>query len=68
MDDRITRLEEQIAIIRADLSQISDELFTQQQEIGHLQREIGVLKGRIQSAQSDSGILKPEEDSSPPHY
>ena len=68
MDDRITRLEEQMALIQADLFQMSDELFTQQQEIGHLRREIGTLKGRIQSAQSDSGLLKPEEDSSPPHY
>ena len=68
MDDRIIRLEEQMALIQADLFQMSDELFTQQREIGHLRREIGALKGRIQSAQSDSGILKPEEDSSPPHY
>ena len=40
MDDRITRLEEQMALIQADLFQLSDELFTQQQEIGHLRREI----------------------------
>ncbi len=68
MDDRITRLEEQIAIIRADLSQMGDELYTQQKEIRSLRWEIETLKSTIQSAQSDSGILKPEEDSSPPHY
>ena len=68
MDDRITRLEEQIALMQADLSQISDELYSQQKENGSLRREIETLKHRIQSVQSDSGILKPEEDSPPPHY
>jgi SlyX protein len=68
MDDRITRLEEQIALMQADLSQISDELYAQQKENGSLRREIKTLKDRIQSVQSDSGILKPEEDSLPPHY
>jgi SlyX protein len=68
MDDRITRLEEQIALMQADLSQISDELYAQQKENGNLLREIETLKDRIQSEQSDSGILKPEEDSPPPHY
>ena len=68
MDDRITRLEEQIALMQADLSQISDELYAQQRENGSLRREIQTLKDRIYSVQSDSGILKPEEDSPPPHY
>ena len=68
MDDRIIRLEEQMALIQADLFQMSDELFTQQREMGRLRREFEMLKGRLQSAQSDSGILKPEEDSPPPHY
>ena len=68
MDDRITKLEEQIALMQADLSQISDELYAQQRENGSLRREIQTLKDRIYSVQSDSGILKPEEDSPPPHY
>ena len=68
MDDRITRLEEQIALMQADLSQISDELYAQQKENSSLRREIETLKDRIKSVQSDSGILKPEEDSPPPHY
>ena len=68
MDDRITRIEEQIALMQADLSQISDELYAQQKENGSLRREIEALKDGIQSVQSDSGILKPEEDSPPPHY
>lgn len=68
MDDRITRLEEQIALMQADLSQISDELYAQQKENGSLRGEIESLKDTIQDLQSDSGILKPEEDSPPPHY
>jgi SlyX protein len=61
MDDRTTRLEEQVALMQADFSQMSDELYSQQ-------REIETLKSRLLSAQSDSGILKPEEDTPPPHY
>ncbi len=68
MDDRITRLEEQIALMQVDLSQISDELYAQQKENSCLRREIETLKDTIQAVQSDSGILKPEEDSPPPHY
>ena len=68
MDDRITRLEEQIALMQADLSQISDELYAQQKENGSMRWEIETLKDTIQAVQSDSGILKPEEDSPPPHY
>ena len=68
MDDRITRLEEQIALMQADLSQISDELYAQQKENGSLRGEIETLKDTIQAVRSDSGILKPEEDSPPPHY
>ncbi len=68
MDYRIIRLEEQIALMQADLSQISDELYAQQKENSCLRREIETLKDKIKSVQSDSGILKPEEDSLPPHY
>ena len=68
MDDRTTRLEELVALMQADLSHMSDELYSQQREIGSLRQEIETLKSRILSAQSDSGILKPEEDTSPPHY
>lgn len=68
MDDRTTRLEEQVALMQADFSQMSDELYSQQREIGSLRQEIETLKSRLLSAQSDSGILKPEEDTPPPHY
>ena len=68
MDDRTTRLEEQVALMQADLSQMSDELYSQQREVGSLRQEIETLKSRILYAQSDSGILKPEEDRPPPHY
>ena len=68
MDDRTTRLEELVALMQADLSHMSDELYSQQREIGSLRQEIETLKSRILSAQSDSGIMKPEEDTPPPHY
>ena len=68
MDNRTTRLEEQVALIQADLSQMSDELYAQQREIGSLRQEIETLKSRLLSAQSDGDILTPEEDGPPPHY
>ena len=68
MDDRTTRLEEQVTLFQADLSQMSDELYAQQREIVSLRQEIETLKSRLLSAQSDGDILTPEEDSPPPHY
>ena len=65
MDDRLTRIEEQIALMQAHLSPISDELYAQQKENGSLRREIETLKDRTQSVQSGGGILRPEEDSPP---
>ena len=61
-------MEEQVALIQADLSQMSDELYAQQREIGSLRQEIETLKSRLLSAQSDGDILTPEEDGPPPHY
>ena len=68
MDNRTTRLEEQVTFLQADLSQMSDELYVQQREIGSLRQEIETLKSRLLSAQSDGDILTPEEDGPPPHY
>ena len=68
MDNRTTRLEEQVTLLQADLSQMSDELYAQQREIGSLRQEIETLKSRLLSAKSDGDILTPEEDSPPPHY
>ena len=68
MDNRTTRLEEQVTLLQADLSQMSDELYTQQRENGSLRQEIETIKSRLLSAQSDGDILTLEEDGPPPHY
>ena len=68
MDTKIRHLEEQSAILQAELSQMSDELYAQQKEIELLRIEIGNLKIKLQNVPVDSGILTADEDVPPPHY
>lgn len=68
MDTKIRHLEEQSAILQAELSQMSDELYAQQKEIELLRIEIGNLKSKLQNVPVDSGILTADEDVPPPHY
>lgn len=68
MTSKTTQIEEQIAILQAEMGQLSEELYAQQKEIAALTRLVTDLKARLGATQPDSGILKPEEDSPPPHY
>lgn len=68
MDTKIRHLEEQSAILQAELTQMSDELYAQQKEIELLRIEIGNLKSKLQNVPVDSGILTADEDVPPPHY
>jgi|GEM_PF-419553 len=68
MDSKIKKLEEQTAILQAELSQMSDELYAQQREIEQLRNAIGNLSSKLQNVPTDSGILSPDEDVPPPHY
>ena len=68
MDDKIKQIEEQTAILQAELSQMSDELYAQQKDIEQLRIEIGNLKSKLQNVATDSGILTADEDTPPPHY
>ncbi|MDB2390748.1 SlyX family protein [Alphaproteobacteria bacterium] len=68
MDNKFKKIEEQTAILQAELSQMSDELYAQQKEIEQLRVEIGNLKSKLQNVPTDSGILTADEDVPPPHY
>lgn len=68
MDDKIKQIEEQTAILQAELSQMSDELYAQQRDIEQLRNEIENLKSKLQNVPTDSGILTADEDIPPPHY
>lgn len=68
MDNKIRNIEEQTAILQAELSQMSEELYAQQKEIKTLRSEIKNLKSKLQNVSNDSGILTADEDVPPPHY
>ena len=68
MEDRVIKLEEKMAILQDELSQMGHEVYAQQKEMARLMIEIGKLKSRLEHVKSDSGILSPSEESPPPHY
>ena len=68
MTDKLQTLEEQTAIMRLELMQMSDELYAQQKELVHLRQVVDSLRHKIQMLEADGGILKAEEDRPPPHY
>jgi SlyX protein len=68
MDSKTKKLEELIAILQSELSQMSDELYSQQKDIEQLRIEIRNLKSKLQNVPTDSGILTADEDTPPPHY
>ena len=68
MTDEITTLQEQIAYLEKEVSQLSDELYAQQKDMAQLRLELVKLQQKLQASSSDSGILTSLEDSPPPHY
>jgi len=68
MADRVIKLEEKIAILQDELSQMGHEVYAQQKEMARLLIEIGKLKSHLEHVKPDSGILNPSEESPPPHY
>ena len=67
-DRRLQQLEETTAQMQAELAQLGDEVYAQQKEIATLLRFVDNLTRRVQALQSDSGILRSDEDRPPPHY
>ena len=62
------QMQEQMAFMQAELSQLSDEVFAQQKEIADLRLQLQKLNAKLNNVQADSGILNASEDSPPPHY
>lgn len=62
------QMQEQMAFMQAELSQLSDEVFAQQKEIADLRLQVQKLNAKLNNVQADSGILNAAEDSPPPHY
>ena len=68
MEDRVIKLEEKMAILQDELSQMGHEVYAQQKEMARLMIEIRELKSRLEHVKVDSGILNPNDESPPPHY
>ena len=68
MDNLIKKLEEQIAFLQYEVSQISDELYSQQQEALVLKKKISNFEKKINELENidESTILM--NDKKPPHY
>ena len=62
------KLQESVAFMQAELTQLSEEMYAQQREIIRLNDEVAKLKVRLAGVQPDSGIVRPDEDVPPPHY
>tara|TARA_B110000003_G_C16172870_1_gene348264 strand:+ start:174 stop:380 length:207 start_codon:yes stop_codon:yes gene_type:complete len=62
------KFEEQITYLQLEISQMSDELYSQQKEISVLKKQISLLKKKID--EFDNGIVSNinKEDKKPPHY
>lgn len=68
MEKDIQTLQEQMAFLQKEVTQLSDELYAQQKEMASLRLELLKLQQKWQAAQGDGGILNAAEDTPPPHY
>ncbi len=68
MNDRtLEQIEVKIAFLERANSDLSDVVFRQQREIDALRAQIAALIDRVETAQSRSDALTPEQER-PPHY
>ena len=68
MTEKTQHLEETLAFMQAEVTQLSDELYAQQKELAELRLEVAKLTAKLQASQGDGGILNPMDDTPPPHY
>ena len=68
MKNLIKTLEEQVAFLQHESSQMSDELYSQQQEALVLKKKISNFEKKINDLENgnETGMLM--EDKKPPHY
>lgn len=67
MQDRLTDIEIKLAHAEQSLSELSDVMFQQQQQIDRLERLVATLNERLQANESGGGIGDPAQER-PPHY
>tara|TARA_B100000780_G_C20909849_1_gene362262 strand:+ start:401 stop:631 length:231 start_codon:yes stop_codon:yes gene_type:complete len=68
MQNLIKKLEEQIAFLQHEISQISDELYSQQKEVTFLKKKILVFEQRFYDLENENEIGMVMENKKPPHY
>ena len=68
MDDRITRLEEQLAHAEQQLSELSEVVARQDREIIRLTGRVERLMQREAEREFDAGGSVPLADQKPPHW
>ena len=67
LEEKLIDLEIRFAHQQDHIDQLDDVIYRQQQTIDKLEQKIEILEKRIKTF-AESNILKPEEDSPPPHY
>ena len=67
LEEKLIDLEIRFAHQQDYIEKLDDVIYHQQQTIDKLEQKIEILQKRIKTF-AESNILKPEEDSPPPHY
>jgi len=68
MENLIKKLEEQIAFLQHEVSQMSDELYSQQKEVSFLKKKILNLEKIINEVENSDEVGMGIVDKKPPHY
>ncbi|MCU0697538.1 MAG: SlyX family protein [Myxococcaceae bacterium] len=63
--ERVMNLEERYAHLEKLVSELSDVVYRQQQEIESLRHHVSMLKDKVGG---DPGIVDPSQQERPPHY
>ncbi len=67
IENRIAELESKLAFQEITISDLNQELVTQQSRVERMQQQLKALFQQIESMK-DSNIARPEDETPPPHY
>jgi SlyX protein len=62
---RLTTIEERYAHLEKLVTELSDVVYRQQQQIDGLERQVSMLRDKVGG---DPGIVDPAQQERPPHY
>ena len=68
MENLVKKLEEQIAFLEHEVSQMSDELYSQQKEITILKKKFLYFETKINDLENSNEINISDINKKPPHY